>query len=160
MIEIPKWIFIWGSPHTIVPNRCRSDSNYQVPVHNSLSDLWGSRQQPGAQIPLVERDFPSFAPSFLYLCLWASMSCRRGETLAIGYCGFHGSYKDYFGRQLTLVGNFDLYFLMSFAQCTTIFIFLLLLQLWGFPLLFWWEYFQPSNKVMSVLKESHWKVLI
>lgn len=60
------------------------------------------------QIPLVEKDFPS--------PLWASMSCRRDEPLAIGYCGFHGSYKDYFGRQLTLAGNFDLYFLMSCAH--------------------------------------------
>lgn len=79
------------------------------------------------QIPLIERDFPSFAPSFLHPCLWASMSYRRDEPLAIGYCGFHGSCKDYFGGQLTLAGNFDLNFLMSCAQCTTMFIFMLLL---------------------------------
>lgn len=98
------------------------------------------------QIPLLERDFPSFTPSFLHLCLWASMSGRRDEPLAIGYCGFHGSCKDYFGRQLTLAGNFDLYFLMSCAEYTNMYIFLLLLQPRGFPLLFQWEYFQPSNK--------------
>lgn len=68
------------------------------------------------QIPLVERDFLSFVPSSPHLCLWASVSCRRDEPLAMGYCGFRGSYKDYFGRQLTLAGNFDLYFLMIFAQ--------------------------------------------
>lgn len=52
--------------------------------------------------------------------LWTSMSCRKDDPLAMGYCGFHGSYKYYLGKQLTLAGIFSLYFLMSWARCTSI----------------------------------------
>lgn len=48
------------------------------------------------------------------------MSCRRDEPPAIGFCGFHGSYEDYFGKQLTLDEIRDLYFFMSCALCTSI----------------------------------------
>lgn len=46
------------------------------------------------------------------------MSCRRDDPLAMG--GFHGSYKYYWGKQLTLAGIFGLYFLMTWAQSMSI----------------------------------------
>lgn len=79
------------------------------------------------------------------------MSCIGDGPLAIGYYGFHGSYKDYFGKQSTLAGIFDFYFLVSCAQCTSYFLYFCSYYNSKVSLCFFlWDYFQPSMKIMPV----------
>lgn len=98
-------------------------------------------------------------PSTLYL--WTSMSCIGDGPLAIGYYSFHGSYKDYFGKQLTLAGIFDFYFLMSCGQCTSYFLYFCSYYDSKVSLCFFYgTIFNPAQKLCPCLKESHCELLI
>lgn len=97
-----------------------SNTNHHLPIRNRF--FWLVKDADSLPHKLYCFGGASFrlcsVPALFEL---TSVPCRSDEPLAVGYCSYHGSYRDYFGKQLTLAGIFDLYFLMSCAQSTSIF---------------------------------------